>query len=536
MKTNPFRLNSISKKLLVPTLALVTVLLGVLCTALIVQQNRVLHSMVDSKADGLATMLSKISAPYITNYDLSALDSFVKEATKDRDVAFVEFSDSTGKALTEAVTKQADDKTSSLVYERTIVDSNDKPLGKVKVGYRTSVLDDTLRSSVTLVLGSVAAVLPLLAFGLWMIVRSVARPARRILEGFALLAQGQGDLTARIDVTTNDELGQMVAAFNQTMEKLHALVSEVRDMAETISDGAQQIAAGNQDLSNRTEDQGSRLEETASSMGQLTGTVKQNAENAKQANQLATRASEVAIKGGTAVGQVVATMGSINESSKRIVDIIAVIDGIAFQTNILALNAAVEAARAGEQGRGFAVVASEVRNLAQRSAAAAKEIKALIEDSVGKVDSGARMADEAGKTMDDVVGSIKRVTDIMAEITAASQEQSAGIEQVNQAVAQMDQVTQQNANLVQQAASAADNMQRQAQSLTAAVAVFKLDAHAPVARMPLAIPVALAPPSASEATFERRGSSRTRNVTRLPKRDKATTLAKDGTGGEWTEF
>lgn len=231
---------------------------------------------------------------------------------------------------------------------------------------------------------------------------------------------------------------------------------------------------GNMDLSSRTEQQASSLEEAASSMEELTSTVKQNADNARQANQLAASASDIALKGGSVVAQVVETMSAIDGSSKKVVEIISVIDGIAFQTNILALNAAVEAARAGEQGRGFAVVASEVRSLAQRSAAAAKEIKSLIGDSVEKVDAGRKLVAEAGSTMGDVVESVKRVTDIMAEISAASQEQSAGIEQVNQAVSQMDQVTQQNAALVEEAAAAADSLHNQAQSLTQAVSVFRL--------------------------------------------------------------
>ncbi|MDE2389249.1 MAG: methyl-accepting chemotaxis protein, partial [Betaproteobacteria bacterium] len=249
---------------------------------------------------------------------------------------------------------------------------------------------------------------------------------------------------------------------------------KVRTGANQIATASGEIASGNSDLSQRTEEQASSLEETASSMEELTSTVRQNADNARQANQLAAGASEVAVKGGTVVGQVVQTMSSINESSKKIVDIISVIDGIAFQTNILALNAAVEAARAGEQGRGFAVVATEVRTLAQRSAAAAKEIKELISDSVVKVEDGTRLVDEAGATMDEIVNAVKRVTDIMSEISAASQEQSSGIEQVNQAVTQMDEVTQQNAALVEEAAAAAESMQDQTQALTQAVSTFKL--------------------------------------------------------------
>jgi methyl-accepting chemotaxis protein len=258
-------------------------------------------------------------------------------------------------------------------------------------------------------------------------------------------------------------------------DSLVKIVSQVRMGTDTIATASSQIAAGNLDLSSRTEEQASALEETASSMEEITSTVKQNADNSRQANQLAATASDIAVKGGVVVAQVVDTMHSITESSRKIVDIIAVIDGIAFQTNILALNAAVEAARAGEQGRGFAVVATEVRNLAQRSATAAKEIKQLIGDSVDKVDSGSRLVGDAGTTMNEIVDSVKRVTDIMAEITAASREQSAGIEQVNQAITQMDEVTQQNAALVEQAAAASQSLQDQAGNLSQVVSVFKLD-------------------------------------------------------------
>jgi methyl-accepting chemotaxis protein len=283
-----------------------------------------------------------------------------------------------------------------------------------------------------------------------------------------------GDLTVRIELDDERNSKSLMSAMRRMQESLAALVSKVRDGTDTITTASGEIAAGNLDLSARTEEQASSLEETAASMEELTSTVQQNTENVRQANALATRASEVAAKGGEVVDQVVGTMGSINESAKRIVDIIGVIDGIAFQTNILALNAAVEAARAGEQGRGFAVVASEVRNLAQRSAAAAKEIKGLIGDSVGKVDLGSKLVTTAGETMNEVVASVKRVTDIMNEITIAGQEQSSGIAQVNQAIAQMDQVTQQNAALVEEAAAAADSMQVQAQELLSVVSTFKL--------------------------------------------------------------
>jgi len=526
-----FALDSLSKKLLVPTLLLVTLSLAALGMAMIMQQNKVSRSMMESKATGTVDFVAKVSAPFLVNYDLSALENFVREIMRDADVAFAEFYDPSGRSLTAGVTKASQDVSGLIVFDREIRDSADKAIGKLKVGYRKTVLDEALRASVTIVITSVVVVLVLLALGLALIVRAIARPAAKILEGFTLLAQGEGDLTARIEVKTNDELGRMVAAFNMTMEKLHALISQVRDMAGSISVGAKQIASGNADLSQRTEEQASSLEETASSMEELTSTVKQNAENARQANQLAAGASDVAVRGGEVVSQVVQTMSSINDSSKKIVEIIGVIDGIAFQTNILALNAAVEAARAGEQGRGFAVVATEVRNLAQRSAAAAKEIKELIGSSVQKVDNGTRLVDQAGKTMEEVVSAVKRVSDIISEIAAASHEQSSGIEQVNQAVTQMDEVTQQNAAVVEEAAAAAESMQEQAQALAQAVAVFKLarsEARAPERpEKPVASVTGLPArkPAARVAVENKPAAARLRKVANAPPGDE-----------EWQEF
>ena len=333
------------------------------------------------------------------------------------------------------------------------------------------------------------------ALGLaWSITRSITRPINQAVAIAQTVAGG--DLTRQIDVQGKDEVSELLTALKTMTHSLASIVGEVRAGTETIGTASRQIAAGNQDLSSRTEEQASSLEETASSMEELTSTVRQNAENARQANVLANSASEVALRGGSVVHDVVQTMGSINESSKKIVDIIGVIDGIAFQTNILALNAAVEAARAGEQGRGFAVVASEVRTLAQRSASAAKEIKELISDSVEKVGLGAKLVDQAGETMGEIVDSVKRVTDIMSEIALASQEQNAGIEQINQAVTQMDQVTQQNAALVEEAAAAAESMQEQAVNLSQVVGAFRLSAHRDgasiVTRRPAALPFKVA--------------------------------------------
>ncbi|MGZ5201402.1 MAG: methyl-accepting chemotaxis protein [Telluria sp.] len=313
-----------------------------------------------------------------------------------------------------------------------------------------------------------------IACSIWL-TRSITVPVRAAVDAAERVAAG--DLSGQLEVHTQDEVGQLLRALRDMNGKLLKLVGEIRTGSDSIATASAEIAAGNLDLSARTEQQASSLGETAASVEQLTATVAHNADNARQANQLAESASEVANRGGMVVSQVVDTMASINASSKKIVDIIGVIDGIAFQTNILALNAAVEAARAGEQGRGFAVVATEVRSLAQRSAAAAKEIKDLIVDSVAKVDDGSRLVDQAGSTMEEIVGSVRRVTDIIGEITAATEEQTAGLGRINEAVGQMDEVTQQNASLVEEAAAASASMQEQAGQLATVVSQFKLDAR-----------------------------------------------------------
>jgi methyl-accepting chemotaxis protein len=344
-----------------------------------------------------------------------------------------------------------------------------------------------------IILGVIAFILGSgLAF--W-ITGSITRPIKEAVHIAETVASG--DLTTDIVVRSTDETGQLIAALKTMNDSLVKIVGEVRNGTESMSTATAQIATGNMDLSARTETQAGALEETSSSMEELTSTVKQNADNAKQANKLAQTASEVAIKGGSVVSEVVSTMVDINDSSKKIVDIISVIDGIAFQTNILALNAAVEAARAGEQGRGFAVVAAEVRNLAQRSASAAKEIKGLIGDSVEKVDVGTRLVDQAGVTMNEIVDSIKHVSDIVGEITEASREQSQGIDQINTAIVEMDHVTQQNAALVEEAAAAAGSLQDQSAKLLELVSVFKLNGE----KMTTAAAPALKRPPTGASTY-----------------------------------
>ena len=314
--------------------------------------------------------------------------------------------------------------------------------------------------------------------------RSITVPVSEAVQFVGKVAEG--DLTSQVQIKTQDEIGQLLQAMVQMQANLARTVGSVMQGAEGVATASAQIAQGNNDLSARTEQQASALEQTAASMEELSSTVQQNADTARQANQLAHSASSVAVKGGQVVGQVVDTMKGINDSSRKIADIIGVIDGIAFQTNILALNAAVEAARAGDQGRGFAVVASEVRSLAGRSAEAAKEIKALIGASVERVEQGTSLVDQAGSTMTELVDSIKRVTDLMSEISAASNEQAAGVSQVGEAVAQMDQVTQQNAALVEEMAAAASSLKSQAGELQHTVSVFKLGSGQPLASLPKA--------------------------------------------------
>ena len=354
----------------------------------------------------------------------------------------------------DTVTKFADSQSSQLVAEGAVANAE----GETAI-------------HVTLIFSALAVVAAILLG--FFLTRSIVRPLREAVTIAENVAAG--DLRTVIHVSSTDETGQLMQALQNMNENLLRIVTEVRSGTDLIHTASSEISAGNMDLSSRTEQQASSLEETASAMEQMTSTVKQNADNARQANELAALASKVAIQSGDAVKQVVSTMDMINGSSRKIVDIISVIDGIAFQTNILALNAAVEAARAGEQGRGFAVVASEVRSLAQRSASAAKEIAQLIQDSVAKVDEGGKQVAKAGTTMEEVLTSVKSVTSIMGEISIASSEQSTGIDEISMAITQMDQVTQQNASLVNQSAAAAQSLQEQAEQLSQAISVFKVN-------------------------------------------------------------
>jgi methyl-accepting chemotaxis protein len=393
-------------------------------------------------------------------------------------------------------------------------------------------------SFLTLVVGSALA---------WGITRSVVRPLQYASQALRELAQG--NLNHPIHCQGRDEVNQMLADLQNMQASFRQVIGDVRSSADSISTASAEIASGNQDLSARTEQAASNLEETAASMEQLTSTVRQSADAARQANQLAASASEIAVRGGNVVGQVVITMDEINASSKKISDIIGVIDSIAFQTNILALNAAVEAARAGEQGRGFAVVASEVRSLAQRSAEAAKEIKGLIGSSVDRVEAGSRLVAQAGQTMSEIVGSVQRVSDIIGEITAAAGEQSDGIGQINVAVNQLDQMTQQNAALVEQSAAAAESLKDQAHRLAQVVQVFRISAVSavPVAVRSLSAPApriatqpkkapALAATSKPSPVVLKRPSLAGKTAPRPSPAPSSKPVAASGDDGDWESF
>ncbi len=481
----------------------------------------------DAAATGkLSTELIKRIEPLISGDDETALFKAVQEHRK----AYSAARDNAVKAKAEGNVELADQileqqfTPAAKAYQeqvRLLLDLQHK-----RIAASAAEIDATASRGNVLIASLAAAALALGAVFSWLLTRSITVPLREAVRAAETVAAG--DLTHRIETARGDETGALLRALRNMNDSLARIVTEVRTGTQAISGASSEIAAGSFDLSSRTEQQAASLEETAASMEELTGTVRQNADNARQANQLAIAASSVASEAGSAVEQVIATMGSINESSRKIVDIIGVIDGIAFQTNILALNAAVEAARAGEQGRGFAVVASEVRNLAQRSASAAKEIKQLIGDSVEKVDAGAKLVDHTGATMQEVVTSIRRVTDIMGEISSASQEQIQGIDQVNQAMSQMDEATQQNAALVEEATAATSALQQEAARLAQVVDVFKLghEQRAPAAQA--ARPAANLPALRASAPAKRPAPAKSSRPAA-----KATAATADG---DWEQF
>nr|WP_315212781.1 methyl-accepting chemotaxis protein [uncultured Duganella sp.] len=415
--------------------------------------DRLVRTVNDANAKAEATELQRMAAAYLAEH--AKMMALANEGKKDEAVGVLKGS---SQPALDAVNGQLDK----------ILSSNMS--GSQQAARGADQVYTVARATTLAMLGAAIGFGVLLA--LWLS-RSISAPLRQVMLVARRIADG--DLSTRIEVSSSNETGKLLQAMQHMNDSLMTMIVQVQSGARAIGEASAEIAEGNLDLSSRTEQQAASLEETASSMEQLTATVKQNAEHAVQANKLAVSASAVAVRGGNDVDQVVGTMASINDSSKKIAEIIGVIDGIAFQTNILALNAAVEAARAGEQGRGFAVVASEVRNLAQRSAAAAKEIKSLIDDSVDKVVRGTQLADQARLTMDEVVGSVQRVTGLIGEIADASAEQTAGLEQVNQAIAAMDQATQQNAALVEQAAAAASSMRDETGKLNAAIGAFAVN-------------------------------------------------------------
>jgi len=483
------------------------------------------------KIDALVANLTRLRAqPHLTDTERSTIDAALPMIAKYRKLAEDAIDLSTIDVSTGAMMMQsADQQYMSVMKSMDELVSLQKKLAQEDYESAAAASRASIALLITILVVAAAASL---AASLLMS-RAIVRPLHVAIRSAERIAKG--DLTADVQVRGSDETGDLLRALSEMNQNLRRLVGEVAGGAHMVADTSAQIAQGNQDLSQRTEEQASTLEETASSMEELTSTVSLNAQNARQASQLAMGASDVARKGGQVVGQVVSTMNGISQSSRKISDIIGVIDGIAFQTNILALNAAVEAARAGEQGRGFAVVAAEVRNLAQRSAGAAKEIKALIGESVDKVDAGAKLVDAAGNTMQEIVASVKKVSDLIAEIAAASEEQDAGIQQVNTAVTQMDQVVQQNASLVEEAAAATESMKSQAAALLQMVSRFNIGRTEPM-QPPAAAPTPAMTRPEIPAPRPIPLKTAAAKLPPLPQDALSAPSAKQAANGEWKEF
>jgi methyl-accepting chemotaxis protein len=462
-------------RLLVPTLSLSVIVMLVAATIGASSVVRHLNKRFVQQAEHTVEMIANVGVPYITNYDLTALGSFVTEMLRDEQVVFAEFFDADGKSLTSDVAQAPADVSNLLLVEHEMKDTSGQTVGTLKAGYRdvgAAVARNLVLSAIG---GGMLAVLMVVAALLLWATRQVMKtigtePAQAVALADSIAS---GDLTQDAAFATSDSTSLMSALVRMQIQ-LRSIVEGIREAAASIHTSCAEIAHGHVDLSNRTEEEAASLQETAASMEEMTATVSRNADNAKMASRHAAEASDVAARGGQAVAEVVSTMSDISASSAKIADIIGVIDGIAFQTNLLALNAAVEAARAGEQGRGFAVVASEVRSLAQRSATAAKEIRQLISESVERIDAGSKQVTAAGTTMGEIVESVKRVSALIEDISAASQEQSQSIMQVSATVQQLDKVTQRNATLVGEVTTSSTSLGEQAEFLTQAVGSFKL--------------------------------------------------------------
>jgi len=468
------RFNTLRAKLLVPTVTLsviVTLAAAALGATLV---SRQLEAGYVAHAQRTVDFVAKVGVPYVTNYDLTALGTFVKDLPRDKQIAFAEFLDAGGKSMTADLVRPPADTAGLLVIKRDMKDDSGQVIGHVRVGFRNTAVTEARNHVLFAIAGAMLAVLAVVVGSLIWAARHVvgllgAEPDAAVAVADAI---SSGDLTRETGQTDGGR--SLMAALERMQANLQRIVGDIRQASSSIQVSSNEIAQGHLDLSTRTEQQASSLEETTASMEEMTTTVSQNAENAKKASTLAAGASDVAQAGGTAVRKVVQTMEGISASSRKIADIIGVIDSIAFQTNILALNAAVEAARAGEQGRGFAVVASEVRNLAQKSGAAAKEIRELITESAARVETGSEQVVEAGKTIDQVVGAVTSVNRLIADISSASREQAEGVSRVSGTVQQLERVTQQNASMVEEATAASSSMREQAEVLMSAVSSFRL--------------------------------------------------------------